>query len=467
MIDGSCYSEKPATAPTSSIANARITKRLIEEKGFVVVAVEADWPDAYRVNRYVLGLSDDHNAQASLADFKRFPSWMWRNSDVVEFVGWLREHNDARGATDKARFYGLDLYSLRTSMEAVIRYLDVADPDAAAGARQRYSCFDLIGGEGVDYGHAVNRGLHPSCENEVVAQLIDLRLHADALLARDGLAAEDEYFCAEQNARLVHNAEQYYRAMYQGRVSSWNLRDEHMAETLGNLAQHLERVVGQSKVIVWEHNSHVGDARSSELSRGGELNVGKLARTTWGDDCFLVGFTTHHGRVSAASDWGGPVERKHVRPALAGSYEELLHEADGENFAVRLGVHAPELIRAPLLERAIGVIYRPETERASHWFHAHLASQFDAVVHIDRTSAVRPLDLTSLWDAGEPPKRIRRASSRVFDHPGVAGSARHLEARAQYVCHSPCVACGYDQSAPHRILTRARVHRWFIPRQPG
>lgn len=381
---------------------ARITKRLIEEKGFVAVAVEADWPDAYRVNRYVLGLSIDTDAESSLVDFERFPAWMWRNRDVVDFVTWLRAYNDRHADTkDKARFYGLDLYSLRASMEAVTRYLDAVDPEGAALARQRYSCFDLIGSEGAEYGHAVTRGLAPSCENEVVAQLVDLRLHAQSLLARDGLAAEDEYFCAEQNARLVHNAERYYRVMYQGRVSSWNLRDEHMAETLRDLVEHLEKVVGRAKIVVWEHNSHVGDARSTEMGRSGELNVGQLARTTWGDDCFIVGFTTHHGRVSAASDWGGPVERKHVRRALPGSYEDTLHEAETDNFVVRLGGHAPGPLRTPKLERAIGVIYRPETERASHWFHAYLPTQFDAVIHIDRTSAVHPLDRTPLWDEGE------------------------------------------------------------------
>jgi erythromycin esterase-like protein len=384
---------------------ARITRRLIEQKGFVAVAVEADWPDAYRINRYVLAMSDDRDAEASLVDFERFPGWMWRNRDVVEFVTWLREHNDTcLDPLNKARFYGLDLYSLRASMEAVISYLDVADPDAAELARHRYSCFDLIGGEGVDYGHAVMRGLHPSCENEVVAQLVDMRRHATAFLARDGLAEGDEYFCAEQNARLVYNAEHYYRAMYEGRVSSWNLRDGHMAETLRSLSRHLEHILGRAKIVVWEHNSHVGDARSTEMGRSGELNVGQLVRTTWGDDSFNVGFTTHHGRVSAASDWGGPVERKRVRPALKGSYEDLLHRAPVDDFMVRLGDYAPELLQEPLLERAIGVIYRPETERASHWFHAHLPTQFDAVIHIDHTSAVHPLDRTPMWDEGEPPE---------------------------------------------------------------
>lgn len=383
----------------------RITKRLIEEKGFVAVAVEADWPDAYRVNRFVTGASSDADAMTALGDFKRFPSWMWRNEEVASFIGWLREYNDARCDTaGKTRFYGLDLYSLRASMEAVVSYLEVADPEAAARARERYSCFDLVGGEGMDYGHAVNIGLHPSCENDVVAELLDLRRQAMALIARDGLVAADEYFFAEQNARLVRNAERYYRAMYQGRVSSWNLRDQHMADTLRSLVGHLASALGRSKVVVWEHNSHVGDAQATELGRSGEFNVGQLARATWADDCYLVGFTTHHGHVSAASNWGGPVERKRVRPALAGSFEELLHNGPVDDFMVRLGRYTPAPLSQVLLERAIGVVYRPDTERASHWFHAHLAAQFDAVVHLDHTSAVRPLDRTELWDAGEPPE---------------------------------------------------------------
>ncbi|MGA7834281.1 MAG: erythromycin esterase family protein [Acidimicrobiales bacterium] len=383
----------------------RITKRLIEEKGFIAVAVEADWPDAYRVNRYVTGDSRDPDAATALGDFKRFPSWMWRNEDVESFINWLRVHNDERrDPMAKARFYGLDLYSLRASMEAVVSYLNASDPEAAERARERYSCFDTVGGEGADYGHAVNMGLHPSCENEVVAELVDLRRHAMALIARDGLIAADEYFFAEQNARLVQNAEQYYRAMYQGRVSSWNLRDLHMTETLSALVEHLGAVLGRSKVVVWEHNSHVGDARATELGRSGEYNVGQLARARWAEDCFLVGFTTHHGRVSAASTWGGPVEHKRVRPGLPGSFEELLHRGPVDDFVVRLGAFSPSPLAPVMLERAIGVIYRPDTERASHWFRAHLAEQFDALVHLDHTSAVRPLDRTELWDAGEPPE---------------------------------------------------------------
>jgi erythromycin esterase-like protein len=384
---------------------ARITRRLIEEKGFTAVAVEADWPDAYRVNRYVLGKSSDDDPVAALAGFERFPSWMWRNTDVVEFVTWLRAHNDQQpGQAEMARFYGLDLYSLRASMEAVIAYLDTVSPEAADQARTRYSCFDHVEGEGAEYGQAVHLDLMVPCEREVVAQLVDLRSRAAELVARDGWVAEDELFFAEQNARLVHNAERYYRTMYEGRVSSWNLRDQHMTETLIDLACHLDRLVGHAKIVVWEHNSHVGDARATELGARGEFNVGQLVRAGWKDDAFLVGFTTDHGSVTAASIWGGPAERKRVRPALLGSYEEFFHQCGGDRFMVTLGDGSPALLTEPRLERAIGVIYRPETERRSHWFSARLASQFDAVIHIDATSAVEPLERTALWDRGEPPE---------------------------------------------------------------
>lgn len=384
---------------------ARITRRLIEEKGFDAVAVEADWPDAYRVNRYVLGRSADTSADTALSDFRRFPAWMWRNTDVAHFVEWLRARNEThRSERTKVRFYGLDLYSLRASMEAVVSYLEAHDPDAAVVARERYSCFDHVAGEGPEYGHAVALDITVPCEKEVVAELAELRSRAGRLLARDGLLAEDEFFFAEQNARLVRNAERYYRAMYRGRVSSWNLRDGHMMETLEALDHHLSRQFGQAKVVVWEHNSHVGDARATQLGLAGELNVGQLARTRWPDEALLVGFTTNTGWVTAASEWGGPVERKVVRPALAGSYESLFHATDVPRFSLALGSVTPPGLQVPRLERAIGVIYRPETERTSHWFDAIMPAQFDTVIHLDHTTALQPLERTGEWDAGEVPE---------------------------------------------------------------
>ncbi len=383
---------------------ARITQRLIDELGFNAVAVEADWPDAYRVNRYVLGQSEDTDARSALSDFRRFPSWMWRNEDVVNFLNWLRARNDAHYPQMKAGFYGLDLYSLSASMEAVVSYLDSVDPEAAEAARERYSCFDRVRAEGSEYGHAVARDVMVPCEDEAVAQLVELRRLSAAALASDGLAAEDEYFFAEQNALLVRNAERYYREMYRGRVSSWNLRDQHMADTLTALANHLGTETRQARVVVWEHNSHIGDARATEMGLRGEHNLGQLIRSAWPEESLLVGFTTHHGTVTAASDWGGPAERKRVREAIDGSHEALFHDARYQQFLLPLQADSFRSEREAMLERAIGVIYRPETERASHWFHARLAQQFDAVVHIDRTTAVQPLEPTSLWEAGEPPE---------------------------------------------------------------
>jgi erythromycin esterase-like protein len=386
---------------------AEITKRLIAEKGFAAVAVEADWPDAYRINRYVRGASDDAEAVEALGDFERFPAWMWRNADVLDFVGWLREYNDdlASGAS-KVGFYGLDLYSLHGSIEAVLDYLDKVDPEAARRARYRYSCFEHFGEDTQAYGYAATIDVTDSCENEVVTQLIELQRRAAELARRDGRVAADEFFFAEQNARLVKNAEQYYRSMFHGRVSSWNLRDRHMAETLDALRAHLDMQRRGTKIIVWEHNSHLGDARATEMGERGEWNVGQLVREQVGMQAVLVGFTTYDGTVTAATDWGGPAERKSVRPALPGSYEALFHEARSKRFLLNLrdDAEVASMLRTPRLERAIGVIYRPETERVSHYFRARLPAQFDAVIHIDRTRAVEPLERNSQWVAGELPE---------------------------------------------------------------
>src|SRR5438876_8834514 len=372
-------------------ARAEITRRLLEERGFTAVAVEADWPDAYRVNRFVRGMSEDVTANEALGDFLRFPTWMWCNADVLDFVGWLREHNDrVTGYERKVGFYGLDLYSLNYSIQAVLEYLDKVDPEAARRARYRYSCFEQFGEDPQAYGYAASFGLEESCEQQVVDQLVELRRAAADYARRDGRVAADELFYAEQNARLVQNAEQYYRAMFQGRVSWWNLRDRHMAETLEALARHLDRPGRPARIVVWAHNSHLGDARATEMGEGGELNVGQLVRQRYGAAAVLVGFTTYTGTVTAASEWDGPAERKGVRPALPGSWEAVFHAAGLPRFLLPLrGSREWDGAR---LERAIGVIYRPETERASHYFHARLSRQFDAVLHFDETEAVRPLE---------------------------------------------------------------------------
>jgi erythromycin esterase-like protein/predicted phosphoribosyltransferase len=386
---------------------AEITKRLIAEKNFAAVAVEADWPDAYRLNRYVRGASDDVDAVEALADFRRFPTWMWRNTVVVEFIEWLRAHNDTLpSGAEKVGFYGLDLYSLHASMKAVLHYLKKVDPEAATRARERYSCFDHVGEDTQAYGLMTRLNLSKSCEKEVISQLLELQRRAADYTRRDGRLAEDELFYAEQNARLVKNAEAYYRSVFLEEVSSWNLRDRHMAETVDALVTHLGRKGSRAKIAVWEHNSHLGDARATEMGQRGELNVGQLTREKYASEAVLVGFTTHHGTVTAASDWGKSVERKRVRPAPAGSYEALFHAARRDPFLLVLNDSdtTAQQLRAPRLERAIGVIYRPETERQSHYFRARLADQFDAVLHFDETRAVKPLESTEEWEAGELPE---------------------------------------------------------------
>lgn len=390
---------------------AEITKRLILEKGFSAVAVEADWPDANRVHRYVTGSGQDADATEALRGFIRFPQWMWRNADVLDFIGWLRAHNDALPASaPRVGFYGLDLYSLHTSIDAVLRYLRVVDPEAAQRAADRYGCFDRFGEDLQAYGHATTLGLTPTCEREVVAQLTELRRAAAEYARRDHRVTPDDLFFAEQNARLITSAEQYYRAMFRSHESSWNLRDEHMAETLGALVSHLTTRVPVPKVVVWAHNSHIGDARATERSRAGELNLGQLVRERVGEAAVLVGFSTYTGTVTAASNWDEPAERKRVRPALRDSFEALFHELGGKNVLVE---PAREPLRSalarPRLQRAIGVIYRPDTERQSHYYHVHLPAEFDVMLHYDVTRAVEPLERRGLWERGELPETFPSA----------------------------------------------------------
>ncbi len=390
---------------------ARLTRRLIEEHGFSAVAIEADWPDAYRVNRYVRGGAEDGDAEEALRGFRRFPTWMWRNAEVLDFVGWLRAHNDRLApSARRVGFYGLDLYSMYASIDAVTGYLDEIDPPAALRARRRYACLEEFGREGQSYGYAAGLGVSPVCRESVLRQLLEIQRAAAAYARRDGLAAEDEFFYAEENARLVASAEEYYRTMFSGRASSWNLRDWHMADTLDRLTAHLDRHDGGTRVVVWAHNSHVGDARRTDMAARGEVNLGQLARQRHHGDSVLIGMTTYTGTVTAAAEWDAPAERRGVRPALAGSYEALLHDAGPGRFTLRLDRgEASRELRHPLLERAIGVIYRPETERASHYFCARLACQFDAVVHLDETRAVEPLERGAGWEAGEPPETFPTA----------------------------------------------------------
>ena len=379
---------------------SRITQALIERFGFNAVAVEADWPDAYRVNRYVRGSSADASASEALGGFVRFPAWMWRNTDVRAFAEWLRARNDTlRVPAERAGFYGLDLYSLYASIDAVLHYLDRIDPAAAKRARDHYACFDRFGRDSERYAYAVGFGGSLSCEDEVVAELAGMRRRGAAVSEDADDPSSDERFFAVQNARLVTNAERYYRTMFRGRVSSWNLRDRHMAETLEALDAHLSRTK-PARIVVWAHNSHVGDARATEMGSHGEWTLGQLVRERYGREAVLVGFTTHRGTVIAASEWGGPAERKRVRPGLPNSYEELFHRTIGGCFLLPLR-NAEAVLDRPMLERAIGVVYLPETERASHYFSATLTRQFDAVVHLDETTALEPLDPIDETQAAE------------------------------------------------------------------
>ena len=383
-----------------------ITKRLIREHGFAAVAAEADWPNAYRVNRYVRGRGGDRDAGEALSGFQRFPQWMWRNADVLDFVGWLREHNDSQPAAERVGFYGLDLYSLHASMDAVLGYLRIVDPNAAARARARYACFDRFGDDPQNYGYAASLGLSATCEREVVSQLVELRRAVAAYANRDGRLAADDLFFAQQNAQVVRDAERYYRAMFGSRVDSWNLRDQHMSESLQSLLEFLGRERAGAKIVVWAHNSHLGDARATEMGAHGELNVGQLVRQRYGGHAVAVGFTTYGGTVTAASDWGGDSERKVVRPALEYSYEALFHGMGMGNVLIDLhdvpGPHPP--LHQSRLERAIGVIYLPNTERQSHYFRAILTQQFDFLLHFDTTRAVEPMERTSVWEQGELPE---------------------------------------------------------------
>jgi len=383
---------------------AQISKLLIAQRGFNAVAVEADWPDAYRVNRFVRGAGNDGDGVEALSGFRRFPQWMWRNADVLDFIGWLREHNDEQAFDErKCGFYGLDLYSLQASIEAVLGYLNKVDPEAARRARHHYSCFEHFGKKIETYGYAAGFGLTPTCQEAVVRELVELRRKAMDYLQRDGQVAADAYFCAEQNALVVRNAEEYYRNMFRREVSSWNLRDTHMMESLRALTNYLGTPALPAKIIVWAHNSHLGDARATQMGEQGELNLGQLVREQFKNEAVLIGFTTYDGTVTAASDWDGPAERKEVRAAHPDSYEALFHEVDVPRFFLNLRDNArlASTLRAERLERAIGVIYRPETELISHYFHARLPDQFDAILHYDHSRAVEPLERTAEWQAGE------------------------------------------------------------------
>lgn len=385
-----------ATHGTQEFYQARIslTQQLIEQKGFMAIAIEGDWPDTYAIHRYIQGKGATDNWQQALQNFKRFPTWMWRNKTLPPFLKWLRNYNDNH-ASQKIGFYGMDLYSLSTSIEAVINYLTTVDINAAQQARLRYACFDHIQTDPQQYGYLTSLGLRKACIQQAVDQFIEMQNAALMSLHNDN---DEEHFYATQNARLVKNAEEYYRAMFEDHFSSWNIRDQHMAETINVLADHLEKKFNKpAKIIVWAHNSHVGDARATEMNEREEINIGQLIREQHKQDAFLLGFSTFHGTVTAATNWDDDPQCKKINPALDGSYEELFHAMNAKNFILNLknNKQLEHYLKIPRLQRAIGVIYRPDSERLSHYYFSRLPYQFDSIIHFDKTSAVEPLAIHS------------------------------------------------------------------------
>ena len=371
----------------------RITRRLVAERGFGALALEADWADAARVDRYVRGDPADATAEAALGGFTRFPRWMWRNREFAALVQWLREHNDSLPAGEpKVGVYGLDLYGLDDSLTAVVDHLRRLDPPLAEAAAARYRCFERHRADPQAYGLAAARSARASCRDEAAEQLAAIR----AWRPPDGRltpARRADLFAAEQNARVVQGAEEYYRESARGEVSGWNLRDRHMVATMAAVQEHLLATQGGGRLVVWAHNSHVGDARATGRKRFGEWNIGQLVREHWDRGAsFAVGFTTHTGTVMAADGWDSPGRVKELNPSLPGSHGAVLHEVGLPAFLLLLGGLEADAVRKPRQQRAVGVIYRPDAERDLHYFPATLREQFDAVVHVDLTTAVQPLD---------------------------------------------------------------------------
>jgi erythromycin esterase-like protein len=367
-----------------------ISKRLVLEKGFSFIAVEGDWPDCYRVNRYVRGfLNSGDSAESVLHAFERWPTWMWANREVVDLVSWLRRHNDRTHRERRVGFYGLDVYSLWDSMRAVVEYLERIDPELARGARRAYSCFDPYHADPQDYARAT--ALVPtSCEAEAVSVLRELRSRAPDY--RDD--GREAYFNAEQNALVARNAELYYRTMVRGGPSSWNVRDTHMVETLERLMTLHDP---HAKAIVWEHNTHIGDARYTDMATHGMVNVGQLVRDRHDDEgVLLVGFGTHRGTVIAAEEWGAPMERMRVPDARTGSLEDICHR---ENRDDKLLVFTDDPdggipgLEAPRDHRAIGVVYDPRRERWGNYVPSVVPRRYDAFLYIDETQGVDPLHM--------------------------------------------------------------------------
>eukprot|EP00879_Flechtneria_rotunda_P016164 GHRR01016908.1.p1 GENE.GHRR01016908.1~~GHRR01016908.1.p1 ORF type:complete len:552 (+),score=121.36 GHRR01016908.1:227-1657(+) len=404
---------------------AELTQLLIQERGFTAVLAESDWPDAFRVNRYVLGLDGplgkpDPDPNAALGDYLRFPRWMWRNTSVAAFIGWLRDHNAAIAAgnsskvasPNQCRFLGMDVYSLHSSVEAILGYLEKEDPETAKVVEACYRCLYRYGPDAQGYGMATAMFKKASCEQAVRKALADVRRAAEAPRREpgDGPAKHEEALMLEANAMAVKGAEAYYRNMFTRDEVTWNLRDSHFLEVVRLVEKHLKKLIDMDpsaqqqarkpKMVLWAHNSHLGDARETDSGwYRGQLNVGQLMRETYGDEITNIGFTTHTGYVSAADDWGQPVQHKAVRPSVPGSYEHIMHSTGIPCFALDFTTPSElnERLKGPLLERAIGVIYRPRTEMQSHYFDATLPRQFDYNIHHARTTKVMPLEPGDYW----------------------------------------------------------------------
>lgn len=368
---------------------AAITQRLIEQHGFMAVAIEGDWPDVYQINHYLQG--ELNEAQDALTVFEQFPAWLWRNTVFYDFIKWLRQYNETNN--NNITVYGLDLYSLHHSLNAVINYLAAVDPEAAKRAQTRYDNLDHNSSPHT-YGYLINKGIKHQCRHELCEQLLELQHHAAEYRQANIPAAEEQYFYTLQNARLVKNAEAYYRTLFDNRESAWNLRDQHMADTLNMVAAHLETQRQEpAKIVVWAHNSHIGDARATEMAEYGKINLGQRIREQYGSAAFLLGFSTYTGSVTAATEWGAPARFKHVQPGIPSSYEMLFHDAAYPNFLLPLkhGGAAEQMLHVSRLQRALGVIYLPEAEHTHHYLYTRLPYQFDAIIHLDTTTALKPL----------------------------------------------------------------------------
>jgi erythromycin esterase-like protein len=381
-----------------------LTKRLIEEKGFGAVAIEADWPDTYRVNQYVRGEGHDYDAEEALRGFRRFPNWLWRNADMLDFVGWLRDFNDGMPPEKKVGIYGLDLYSLHASIEGVLCYLRERDPEAAKRARARYSCFENFGDDPQSYAFSAAVDGATSCEEEVIDQLLELRRKSARYISQTDPQSAEDFFHAEMNARIVRSAEHYYRSVFGQQAASWNIREQHMLETVQAISRHLG---ADAKLVLWAHNTHVGDATFCELADRKQTSLGQLIRERFNkENVRLFGYLTHAGTTTAATEWDGPAERKSIRPATPESYEGLFHDTALRELFLDF-TESGELQSAlsePRLERAIGVIYTPDAERISNYIRSVLSSRYDGVFYFDHTRAVEPLERSSEWKGGEIPE---------------------------------------------------------------